>query len=168
MRGRGIGGHTLPGRGRTNEWYTPPEVVAALGPFDLDPCSPARFSDLPACGARYTSEDDGLAKPWFGRVWLNPPYGPDLDRWLAKMAAHGRGTAITFARTETRTFHRYVWGVASGVFFFKGRLHFYTQAGVRAKGNAGGPSVLIAYGSSDASRLARCGLPGYYVSLSGS
>lgn len=25
--------------------------------------------------AFYSLKDDGLKNPWFGRVWLNPPYG---------------------------------------------------------------------------------------------
>ena len=31
----GIGGHQRT-RGRTDEWLTPPAIVRALGPFDLD------------------------------------------------------------------------------------------------------------------------------------
>lgn len=32
--------HQRPVRGATNEWLTPPDLLATLGPFDLDPCSP--------------------------------------------------------------------------------------------------------------------------------
>ena len=39
----GIGSHTRAVRGRTDDWLTPPEIIAALGRFDLDPCaSPSR------------------------------------------------------------------------------------------------------------------------------
>ena len=37
----GIGGHHSHKAG-TVEWLTPPSIIAALGPFDLDPCAPAR------------------------------------------------------------------------------------------------------------------------------
>jgi hypothetical protein len=40
IAGQGIGGHHRPYRGQTDEWLTPPEIIAALGQFDLDPCSP--------------------------------------------------------------------------------------------------------------------------------
>ena len=43
----------------------------------------------------------------------------------------------------------WVWPIASSVFFFRGRLHFYTPGGIRAKGNAGAPSMLISYDKSN-------------------
>jgi hypothetical protein len=54
---------------------TPRFVIDALGPFDLDPCPP---KERPWDTARrhFTEADDGLSRPWKGRVWLNPPYGP--------------------------------------------------------------------------------------------
>jgi hypothetical protein len=35
----GIGSHTRAFRGKTDCWLTPPEIIRALGPFDLDPCA---------------------------------------------------------------------------------------------------------------------------------
>ncbi|HUZ23794.1 MAG TPA: hypothetical protein VMV07_08510 [Streptosporangiaceae bacterium] len=32
----------------------------------------------------YTAADDGLAQPWKGRVWLNPPYGHVIGQWMAR------------------------------------------------------------------------------------
>ncbi len=160
MKKGGIGSHTRPHGGATVSWLTPPEIVAALGPFDLDPC-PCLPQPFPT--AAKAIEGDGLAEEWAGRVWLNPPYGPALHLWLRKLALHGDGVAICFARTETRAFSRWVWGWASGLLFIHGRLHFYRPDGTRAKGNAGGPSVLIAYGRENAERLKSCGIRGAFV-----
>ncbi len=44
-------------------------------------------------------------------------------------------------------------------------MHFHDAAGVRAKANAGAPSVFCAYGAEDADILAQCGLPGAFVPL---
>lgn len=57
-----------------DEWLTPPELVRSLGQFDLDPCAPV---DRPwdTAGHHYTKLDAGLESFWYGRVWLNPPYG---------------------------------------------------------------------------------------------
>ena len=116
-------------------------------------------------GAHLTVNDDGLAAEWAGRVWMNPPYGPELDAWLRKLARHGSGTALVFARTETEAFHLHVWPKASALLFLRGRLHFYSVDGDRADANAGGPSVLIAYGKQDAAKLEACGIPGAFVKL---
>ena len=134
------------------DWLTPPYILKALGAFDLDPCSPI---DRPWDTARkhYTVMDDGLHKEWEGRVWLNPPYGNQTDRWMKKMAMHGNGIALVFARTETKTFFPWVWEYANAVLWIKGRLRFWTKEG-REGGSAGAPSVLIAYGRENAKILA--------------
>lgn len=160
----GIGGHQRPYRGRTDEWLTPPEVLQALGPFDLDPCSPVN-RPWPTAKVHYTIEDDGLSQEWRGRVFLNPPYGPETGHWLKKLSEHGNGIALIFARTETDMFHRWGWERADAMLFLRGRLHFYTVDGNRAKANAGGPSVLIAYGQENANVLKACGLVGHFVPL---
>jgi len=150
---------------KSDTWLTPPDVLSALGDFDLDPCTPATMPWQTAL-CRFTPTEDGLAQDWFGRVWLNPPYGRQLAAWLAKMAAHDRGTALIFARTETEAFFRNVWERASALLFLEGRLHFYLPDGTRAKANGGAPSVLCAYGLDDADVLASCGLDGAFVPLS--
>jgi hypothetical protein len=96
---------------------------------------------------------DEWLTPWHGRVWLNPPYGPMAAQFMAKLAQHGNGIALVFARTETDWFHEHVWNAASAAVFIRGRLHFYDVEGIRAKGNAGGPSVLVAYGDDNAERI---------------
>lgn len=57
-----------------NEWLTPPEIITALGSFDLDPCAPIS-PPWPTAVKTFTVLDDGLKKEWYGRVWCNPPYG---------------------------------------------------------------------------------------------
>ena len=158
----GIGSHTKPYRGATNNWISPPEFIADLGPFDLDPCG---CVPQPWPTAETIWCENGLLRRWFGRVWMNPPYGPDLGTWLRRLSEHGNGIAVTFARTETRAFFEWVWPVASGLRFLKGRPHFYRPDGSRATGNSGGPVVLIAYGEAMASRLEASRLPGAYVRL---
>lgn len=162
---QGIGSHTRAYQGKTDCWLTPPEIIEALGPFDLDPCAApgqpwetARFHYSPPT-------DDGLALPWCGRVWLNPPYGQQTGKWLKKLSEHGNGIALIFARTETAMFFEHVWDKIAGALFLEGRLHFYHVDGTRAKGNAGGPSVLLAYGENNALRLRECSLKGAYCEV---
>lgn len=159
-----MGGHQK-SRPATVEWLTPPEIIAALGPFELDPATP-ELQPYPTAIHRYTRADNGLIKPWFGRVWLNPPYTRDeIGLWLARMADHDNGTAFIFARTETDAFFRHVWDRASALLFLRGRTHFHLPDGSRAEQNGGAPTVLCAYGATDAEILAFSGIEGKFVPL---
>jgi len=146
------------------EWLTPPDLIRQLGPFDLDPCAPVN-RPWDTAAKHYTVLDDGLLNPWHGRVWLNPPYGPETGKWLAKMAHHGNGVALVFARTETAAFHEHVWPRASALLFLRGRLTFHHVDGTPGPCSAGAPSVLIAYGGGDAERLRELQNLGAYVGM---
>ncbi len=148
-----------------DEWLTPPHIIQALGKFDLDPCAPIK-RPWEMAAEHYTIEDNGLMKPWNGRVWLNPPYGRETFRWLSRLAEHaGGGIALIFARTETDGFHRQLWEKAHSVFFFEGRLAFYHVDG-RKGGSSNAPSCLVAYTPADASAIFNSGLTGKFVMLS--
>lgn len=156
---RGIGGHQS-ARSQTDTWLTPPHIIAALGVFDLDPCA---FPGWLTARSAICLPDDGLTSDWIGRVWLNPPYGAETFDWLARLADHGDGIALIFARTETSGFVEQVWRRADGLLFLAGRLHFHKPDGSRAKANSGAPSALVAYGAENVRALRCCGLPGAFV-----
>jgi phage N-6-adenine-methyltransferase len=149
--------------GGADEWLTPPSLIDALGPFDLDPCAP-RLRPWDTAARHYTIEDDGLRHEWSGRVWLNPPYS-QAARWLHRLAEHGQGTALIFARTETALWFEHVWPRASALLFIRGRLHFHYASGKRAPANSGAPSVLAAYGPQDAQMLAAVPIVGHFTLL---
>lgn len=160
--GKGIGGAVdLPHKGLTDDWLTPPSVIEALGPFDLDPC--ASISQ-PWRTARIQYTYDGLERPWWGKVWCNPPYGPQTYKWLLRLAEHGNGIALTFARTETRGFFASAWNQADALLFIEGRLRFHRPVtGEPGPGNAGAPSVLLAYGEENVEVLRQGKIKGALV-----
>lgn len=141
-------------RMKNDEWLTPPEILAKLGAFDLDPCAPAP-DRRPWATAKhhYSKAENGLQHPWTGRVWLNPPFGREAVQWLRKLVQHGNGIALVPARTETAMFYETVWNVADAVCFLKGRPHFHYVTGERAPANSGAPIALIAYGQGNALAL---------------
>lgn len=147
----------------SDEWYTPAGIFEAVGlRYDLDPCAAASDAggELPAsrwCERQYRPPDDGLVLPWEGRVWMNPPYGRQTETWVRRLAAHGHGVALVFARTETAWWTETVIA-ASAVCFVAGRMTFLTEQGLPGRGNAGAPSALIAYGEDCARAVAESGL----------
>lgn len=156
----------------THTWLTPPNIIKALGPFDLDPCAAPEPRPWPTASTHWTRVDNSLNRPWFGRVWLNPPYGKkaQIAPWLRRLADHGSGTALIFARTETTAFFETVWERATSILFLKGRLCFYRPDGTLPRndqggGNAGAPSVLVAYGQDDSDRLRDSGLAGRFLKV---
>jgi hypothetical protein len=159
----GMGTHQS-ARAIKDEWLTPPEIIEKLGQFDLDPCSPIN-RPWSTAKTHYTINDDGLDLPWFGRVWCNPPYGLEAAKWLDKLASHGNGIALIFARTETQMFFDHVWAKAHAILFLKGRLYFHHVDGSRASANAGAPSVLIAYGKDNIDCLATNNIAGQFLRL---
>lgn len=165
IKKNGIGSHTKPNKGKDVIWLTPPDVLAQLGTFDLDPCAAPSPRPWPTAVKHIELPENGLSAPWHGRVWLNPPYDETLDYWMERMASHGIGIALTFARTETDIWQRWIWPYAKLICFFYGRLYFRFPDGSRAPGNAGGPSALIAYSENDADHLWQSGISGAYVKV---
>jgi len=159
---KGIGGHHKPVP-RTNDWITPPHVIRALGDFDLDPCE-SQTQPWPCAENGYTIVDDGLDQEWFGRVYCNPPYQRGLmEQFMERLAKHRNGIGLIFGRTETQLFQNFIWQSADAILFLAGRLTFHLPDGAKARGNSGGPSVLVAYGKDNVECLRNCGLPGSLV-----
>lgn len=158
-----VGGHQS-ARMETDVWLTPPQIITALGDFDLDPCSPLN-RPWDTAKRHFTVYDNGLIQKWHGRVWLNPPYGAETSKWLGRLVEHRNGIALIFARTETDDWFRYIWSQAHSILFIKGRLHFHRPNGVRAAANSGGPSALISYNAANSIALSNSGIPGQIVSI---
>ena len=111
------------------EWLTPPPILEAsvelMGAIDLDPCAD-NGKNVPAT-THYTEDDDGLSKPWFGRVYMNPPYGAAIEAWVEALATRfeagevKEAVALLPSRTDTAWFRLLRHHPRS---FINGRLTF--------------------------------------------
>ena len=145
--------------GKSNTWFTPKNIIGDLGVFDLDPCTMSfRPFDSAIKHYEFDKGEDGLALPWHGKVWLNPPYGKNTGVWLEKLHQHGNGIALVFTAFETR------WGQealkeADGVYLLSGRISFLNEDG-EVENNAGKGSCLLIYGQDNLIRFFPTNLKG--------
>ena len=146
--------------GRSQTYLTPKFIIDALGPFDLDPCA-ASVRPWDCAAMNYTETDDGLSKPWHGRVWLNPPFDRyQVSKWVNRLAEHGDGILLVHARTETDWFNT-IWKRASAIVFLRKRIHFCREDGTVHPANSGAPVVLASFGSCES--LIHAPLDGIYI-----
>ena len=138
------------------EWYTPAWVFDRLGiQFDTDPSSPHDFETPVPARVKYTIFDDGLSKPWHGRVWMNPPYGPDTGFWMRRLIAHGNGIALVFSRTDAAWFQESI-AAADATLLIAGRIEFIPgHENSHKKGRSGAGSAIFAFGTDNAIALSR-------------
>ncbi len=120
----------------TPEHYTPQDFLLLVKDVfgdipDLDPCSNSHDTPNVAAHRHYTAEDDGLKKPWAGRVFMNPPYGREVPAWITKVRkewARGKVSeliALLPARTDTEWFNHLTADTDDAVIcFLFGRLTF--------------------------------------------
>lgn len=117
------------------EWFTPQPyidaAVAVMGAIDLDPASTAVANQIVKAAKFHTLDDDGLAQPWEGRVWMNPPYSqPAVQQFAERLCdevAQGNVTqacVLVNNATETAFFQRLA-SSAAALCFPSGRVQFW-------------------------------------------
>jgi len=139
---------------KTGEWSTPQDFFDKLnwrfGPFSLDPCATI---DNTKCANFFTEAEDGLSKSWEGfKVFVNPPYGRGIDKWIKKAYEESRkdNTMVVMlipARPDTKYWHDYVMK-ADEVYFIRGRLKFGDS-----ENSAPFPSAVVVFDGSNLSQI---------------
>lgn len=125
-----------PGR---DDWMTPDwlldKVRLVLGEITTDPCSSAEAQTRVQAKTYYTKFMNGLEFPWYGSVWLNPPYsrgvmGLFVDKLIDQVHARNTQEAIVIANNATDTVwaHR-LFEHSNAVLFFRGRVHYVLPGG---------------------------------------
>lgn len=111
--------------------------------FDFDPC--------PLGGA-----EDGLSQlfaPWHGRrVFCNPPYGPQIRKWLERSGEADLAVYLIPARTDVKWFHEIVLPKAKEIRFIRGRLKFRANdpSWKPGSGTAPFPSMIVVFAAPSA------------------
>jgi len=135
---------------RAEDWATPRSLMLWISNnLGWNPTLDAAASVRNTKAAHfYSKNDDGLTKPWYGNVWVNPPYGKAIPSWVEKA-----GKEITRkecksimmllpARVDTKWFHELVVPHAWMVYFIKGRLNHQHKNQAKSS-TAPFPSMLV-------------------------
>ena len=125
------------------EWYTPPDIVHAvhqtLGHVDLDPASSSTANETIKAKKFFTAADDSLNRPWFGRIYLNPPYARGVvKKFVSKLiyefnTGHVKSAVILVnAQTDAKWFNSLAQA-CTGAIFTLGRIRFLQANGTLSK-----------------------------------
>lgn len=127
----------------TDQWATPLHFFELLNKefnFELDVCADefnAKTSKF------YNEEMDGLKQEWSGIVWMNPPYGREIGKWVKKAYESSlQGATVVCllpSRTDTKWWHDYC--MHGEIRLVKGRLKFGD-----ATNSAPFPSAVVIFG----------------------
>ena len=129
------------------DWATPQAVFDKLDAefhFTLDCCA---SKENAKCDRFFDEAADGLAQSWAGdRVFMNPPYGRAIGKWMAKAHSEAIAGALVVclvpARTDTAWWHDYA--MQGEIRFLRGRIRF-----VGAEANAPFPSAIVIFRTGD-------------------
>lgn len=125
-------------------WETPQDFFDKLNEefnFTLDPCCvPATAK----CDRYFTPVEDGLKQDWSNEtVYMNPPYGREIGKWMQKAyesCVMGGATVVCLvpSRTDTKWWHDY--SMKGEIRFIRGRLKFGNS-----KNSAPFPSAIVIF-----------------------
>lgn len=103
--------------------YTPKWIFDALNiTFDLDVASSNSPYVVVTALNKYTIEDDALIQPWYGRVWMNPPFS-GVTPWVNKWLDHGNGMLLVPLSSNGKWVNR-LWESEAAVMFLPPNLSF--------------------------------------------
>ena len=152
--------------GDNQEYYTHPDLVGALGPFDIDVCT-GEFRPWSHAPINYTLKEDGLAQDWGGKkAWGNFPFDRyGITAWYKKFSDNNNGCALQIGKTDTQWFRGYVKPFATSMLLMDQRIYFYKRSGERHEANCGGAPIIVNYGEECAQAAEDSGIGGAHVPL---
>lgn len=129
----------------SNEWYTPTKYIEAarsvMDRIDLDPASCEKANQIVRASRYYTEQENGLTRPWSGRIWLNPPYSasPAIPMpqftWAQKLLTYyhrgqvEQAVLLIMACVKQKWFHDLWAMIDAPICFTSKRIYFLRPAG---------------------------------------
>ena len=113
-------------KGGSGEWSTPRWLFEEWNKkykFTIDVCASIKNRK---CDRYIDKKTDALFQKWIGTIWMNPPYGRDVIKWVRKAyrTFESGHTVVCLlpASTDTKWFHEFC--LRGNVTFLRGRVKF--------------------------------------------
>ena len=142
------------------EWYTPVHIIeaarAVMGGIDLDPASSEAANRIVRAEHFYSRADNGLRpdRPWWGRIWLGPPFGqPHITRFAERAVLEVESGAVQqllwLSNNATETaWAQLLLSAAQTACFLAARLSFLNET-LRPVGSPLQGQMVLALGAVD-------------------
>lgn len=136
-------------KSKKDDWQTPESLYRPIDKrhnIDLDPCA-GEGTDIGDENIR--PPKNGLKLPWYGVVWLNPPFSKK-KAWIRKACAEIAVSETIYIVTPDSTdvkswWHDGIAKICEYTFFHKGRVNYYDpKKGELTKGVSFGTAVSVA------------------------
>jgi hypothetical protein len=124
----------LTAQGDRDSWCTPAWLTALLSEVDLDPCGNPRSTVRAVRSYQLERGEDGLALPWVGSCFVNPPYGNPLP-WAERAAAHDGPIGVLVNLDASTRWWRTLTAELDTALLFTRRIQFTPPPGVRPSTN---------------------------------
>lgn len=146
-----------------NCWFTPPEIMKNLGGlFDMDVCTMSfRPFDVAKVHVEHDKGQCAFQTKWKGCVWMNPPYGKEIEPFIEKFKQHNNGIALVFARMGTPWMQKWIKDGGS-VFFLRKRVRFIQKDLGKPISNSGADSCFLFCGDEARLRIEISGIEGVF------
>lgn len=132
--------------GNTDAWYTPPWIFEGMGiGFHVDVAAPLVAVPWLPADDHFNVNDDGLAQPWHGIVWCNPPYS-DAGPWCRRWAEHPDGVLLIRQDFSTAG-GTAAFAAASSLYVPAGRVAFVNAHADQAESRPSFSTVLLGRGA---------------------
>lgn len=147
-----------------NTWYTPKSILNELCSFDMDVCTNSnRPFDIAKTHVEFDKGQNTFDIQWNGFVWMNPPYGKEIDPFIQKFIDYKFGIALVFARMGSRWMQKFL-KKGDGIYFLRKRVRFIDKNGIQHS-NAGTDSCLLLMGDYARAVALKTNLEGVLIDL---
>ena len=137
----------------SDDYYTPKWIFDKLQiTFDIDVAAPIGGCHWIPAKHHFNQETNGLTSPWYGNVFMNPPFSKPQP-WVDKFMQHANGIAV-LPMAKSKWFDQ-IWAHQNAIVVLPWNHKYVDPKG--SNGSIYMASILVAYGQQNITALQNIG-----------